>query len=44
MAETQILSGKVVSEAVYAGLKDRIDLLKKVKPHKYHIVQSIENS
>ena len=28
MAETQILSGKVVSEAVYAGLKDRIDLLK----------------
>ncbi len=28
MAETQILSGKVVSEAVYAGLKDRIDSLK----------------
>ena len=28
MAETQILSGKVVSEAVYAGLEDRIDLLK----------------
>ena len=28
MAETQILSGKVVSEAVYAGLDDRIDLLK----------------
>ena len=25
MAETQILSGKVVSEAVYAGLEDRID-------------------
>ena len=28
MAETQILSGKVVSEAVYAGLEDRIDSLK----------------
>ena len=28
MAETQILSGKVVSEAVYTGLEDRIDLLK----------------
>ena len=28
MAETQILSGKVVSEAVYAGLEDRIHILK----------------
>ena len=28
MAETHILSGKVVSEAVYAGLEDRIDSLK----------------
>ena len=37
MAETQILSGKVVSEAVYAGLEDRIDSLK----HNHSVVPGL---